>query len=156
MADRVIDDSVLDEDDKKKFRKVETMIPEGLIKDMGLDIDDDDDDEEEEDYDEQRPDDDQQFSHIIRVGNKSKPHKLAYHIVKCLQKYEVAETQSIGPVALSKAILAIVVAESIVSQYTTCEKLCIIPCIRKPKMRNGEEKTALRLRVVPVHIHNLK
>jgi len=94
--------------------------------------------------------------HLIRVGNLSNPNKLAYHIVKCIQMYGIAETQSIGPVALSKAIMAIVRAESIVSQYTTCEKLCVLPCIRKPTMRNGEERTALRLRIVPVHIQHLR
>ena len=100
--------------------------------------------------------DDKLPGHLIRVGNSSNPNKLAYHIVKCIQMYGIAETQSIGPSALSKAIMAIVRAESIVSQYTTCEKLCILACIRKPTMRNGEERTAIRLRVVPVHIQHLK
>ena len=133
-----------------KFRKAEHLRTEEI-----LDINESDIDDEEletmmdDDSDETTP------SHLTRVGKTSNPNKLAYHIVRCIQEFQIAELQSIGPVALSKAMMAIVRAESIITQYTTCEKLIVIPCIRKPKMRNGDERTAIRLRVMPVHIMHL-
>jgi len=138
------------EEEKPKFRRVENIEPDEVP-----DLEWNDDDMEDIPNDGGH-EDDKVPPHLIRVGNSSNPNKLAYHIVKCIQKFGIAETQSIGPAALSKAMMAIVRAESIVSQYTTCEKLCILACIRKPTMRNGEERTAIRLRVVPVHIQYLR
>ncbi len=151
------DEPIVQPEEKQKFRRAEHIRAEMIV-----DVDDEDvdvaeleamnDDEAEGiDPDGNGAGDDA----LIRVGKDSNPNKLAYHIVKCIQKYHVAETQSIGPVAHKNALHAIIRAESIISQYTTCERLAIVPCFRKPRMRNGEERTAIRLRVMPVHIKHL-
>ena len=142
------------EDKENKFKRVEQIENDDVF--LSEDSGEWSDVEMKEGEDGDVQESDASVPHLVRVGKTSNPSKLSYHIVRCIQQFGIAETQSIGPQALSKALLAIVGAESIVSQYTTCEKLCIIPCIRKPTMRNGEERTAIRLRIVPVHIQHLR
>ena len=152
--DMIVEENSEEESSEKKnpkFKKLSEVL-ESVAEFGGIEMGND---EEVVDFDEENETEDIP-GHLIRVSNQSKPEKLAYHIIRCIQMYGIAETQSIGAPALSKALFAIVRAEGLAAQYTTNERLCVIPCIRKPTMRNGEERTAIRLRILPVLLQHLR
>lgn len=88
--------------------------------------------------------------HIIRVKSDSHVERLAFHIVNTIKEDGVAICQAIGAAANQRVDLAVIAAQSIVVRYNPTSSLVCVGAIRKPKMDNGDERTAIRKRIFPI------
>jgi len=93
----------------------------------------------------------------IRCSNMTDPNKLGFYIVARIYQHGYVEIQTIGPKALSKAMLAIMRANCIVARYSSSVKLVAIPNVRKvfiddQQTGTRQERTALLTRIIPVPI----
>ncbi|MFA7153613.1 MAG: stage V sporulation protein S [Methanoregulaceae archaeon] len=90
--------------------------------------------------------------HVIRVGADTNVERLAFHIVHTLKTQgNVAIAQAIGPAANQKVDLAVVAAQGIIIKHAPTQILVTLPAIRKPRMDNGEERTAIRKRIFSIN-----
>ena len=88
---------------------------------------------------------------LIKCGNNTDPNKLAYFIAREFEEMaDHVEIQSIGPKALSKAMLAIVRLQGIVAPYIVGSTLVTRVSVRKLQLPNNEERTAIRIRLFPI------
>lgn len=88
---------------------------------------------------------------IIKCGSSTDPNALAYYIGREFEeKADCVVIQTIGPKALSKAILAIVQLKSIVAPYIDGYTLVCRFSVRKLMLPGEEERTAIRTRLFPV------
>lgn len=87
---------------------------------------------------------------IIRCSSHTDPNKLGWFIVRLLNERPFVQIQTIGPPALAKAGMAIVRAQAICSQYSAGSILVRRDSIRIIKLRNGDEKTAVLMRIWPI------
>lgn len=89
---------------------------------------------------------------VIRVGADTHVERLAFHIVNTIKDQGgVAVVQAIGPAANQRVDLAVVIAQSIIIKHAPTQLLVILPAIRKPRMDNGEERTAIRKRIFSIN-----
>ena len=89
-------------------------------------------------------------TNFIKCGSNTDPNSLAYYIAMEFQKTKYVVIQTIGPRALSKAILSIVKLKSIVAPYIDGHTLVSRFSVRKLQLPNGEERTAIRTRLFSV------
>jgi len=89
--------------------------------------------------------------HVIRVGADTNVERLAFHIVHTIKMQGVAIAQAIGPAANQKIDLAVIAAQGIIIKHAPTQILVSLPAIRKPKMDNGEERTAIRKRIFSIN-----
>ena len=93
-------------------------------------------------------DDNKEF---IKCGSNTDPNALAYYIAREFEsKADCVIIQTIGPKALSKAILAIIRLKAIVAPYIDGSTLVCRFSVRKLLLPNGEERTTIRTRLFPV------
>jgi stage V sporulation protein SpoVS len=88
---------------------------------------------------------------VIRVGADTNVERLGFHIVNTIKSSSVAIVQAIGPAANQKVDLAVIAAQGIIIKYAPTQILVALPAIRKPKMDNGEERTAIRKRIFSIN-----
>ena len=88
---------------------------------------------------------------VIRVGAETNVERLAFHIVNTIKESTVAIVQAIGPAANQKVDLAVIAAQGIIIKHAPTQILVTLPAIRKPKMDNGEERTAIRKRIFSIN-----
>lgn len=88
---------------------------------------------------------------VIRVGAETNVERLAFHIVNTIKVQSVAIVQAIGPAANQKVDLAVIAAQGIIIKHAPTQILVSLPAIRKPKMDNGEERTAIRKRIFSIN-----
>lgn len=88
---------------------------------------------------------------VIRVGAETNVERLAFHIVNTIKSSGVAIVQAIGPAANQKVDLAVIAAQGIIIKHAPTQILVTLPAIRKPKMDNGEERTAIRKRIFSIN-----
>lgn len=92
-------------------------------------------------------------SDIIKCGSETDPEALAFYIATQLEdenKPEYVIIQTIGPKALSKAILAIISLKSKIAPYLDGQTLVARFSIRKLQMPENQERTAIRIRLFGV------
>ena len=90
---------------------------------------------------------------IIKCGSETDPESLAFYIATQLEdenKPEYVIIQTIGPKALSKAILAIISLKSKTAPYLDGQTLVSRFSIRKLQMPENQERTAIRIRLFGV------
>lgn len=88
---------------------------------------------------------------FIKCGSETDPNSLAFYIAKEFEtKADCVIIQTIGPKALSKAILAIIRLKSIVAPYIDGSTLVARFSVRKLQLANGEERTTIRTRLFPI------
>ncbi len=90
-------------------------------------------------------------NNFIKCGSETDPNSLAFYIAKEFEtKSDCVIIQTIGPKALSKAILAIIRLKSIVAPYIDGSTLVARFSVRKLQLANGEERTTIRTRLFPI------
>ena len=89
--------------------------------------------------------------YFIKCGSNTDPNALAYYIAREFEsKADCVIIQTIGPKALSKAILSIIRLKSIVAPYIDGSTLVCRFSVRKLQLPNGEERTTIRTRLFPI------
>ncbi len=83
---------------------------------------------------------------ILKVSSKSSPNAVAGALAGVLREKGVAEMQVIGAGALNQAIKAIAIARGFVAP-SGLDLICV-PAFTDIQV-NGEERTAIKLRVEP-------
>lgn len=86
-------------------------------------------------------------TNLIKCGSNTDPNSLAYYIARRFEKTNFVIIQTIGPRALSKAILAIIRLKSIVAPYIDGSTIVARFSIRKLQLPHEEERTAIRIRL---------
>lgn len=90
---------------------------------------------------------------FIKCGSETDPESLAFFIATQLEdpnKPEYVIIQTIGPKALSRAILAIISVKSKIAPYLDGQTLVTRFSIRKLQMPENQERTAIRIRLFAV------
>ena len=88
---------------------------------------------------------------FIKCGSNTDPNALAYYIAREFEtNSDCIIIQTIGPKALSKAILSIVQLKSIIAPYIDGSTLVTRFSVRKLQLPNNEERTAIRTRLFTV------
>lgn len=87
---------------------------------------------------------------IIRCSSHTDPNKLGWFLTKLIGERPYVQIQTIGPPALAKAGMAIIRAQALCSQYSAGSVLVRRDTVRIIKFRNGEEKTAVLIRIWPI------
>jgi stage V sporulation protein SpoVS len=89
---------------------------------------------------------------VCPVRSDTAPSKLAFHLINLLSRQDYVELQSIGPAALSKAILAFVHAKTIAAANSDGTVLVMRASVRTITLRTQEERTAIRLRIFGIPV----
>lgn len=90
---------------------------------------------------------------FIKCGSHTDPNALAFYIARQFESEDVKDCiiiQTIGPQALSKAIMAIIRLKGIVAPYIDGSTLVSRFSVRKLQLPNGEERTSIRTRLFPI------
>lgn len=141
-------------DDTTKAENVETEKPfkkgRGKYKEQGFDTSGMEDLVDQTVILEEEPPTDGSIPEIIRCSSHTDPTKLGYFIARLFEERPFVQIQTIGPPALSKAGMAIIRAQAVCSQYSAGSVLVRRDSIRIIRLRNGEEKTAVLIRLWPI------
>lgn len=90
---------------------------------------------------------------FVKCGSETDPESLAFYIATQLEdpnKPEYVIIQTIGPKALSRAVLSIISLKSKVAPYFDGQTLVTRFSIRKLQMPENQERTAIRIRLFAV------
>jgi len=88
---------------------------------------------------------------VIKCGSNTDPNKLAFHIARELESNsDCIIIQTMGPKALSKAIMAIVRLKSIIAPYIDGSTIVARFSVRKLQLPDNEERTIVRTRLFPI------
>lgn len=88
---------------------------------------------------------------VIKCGSNTDPNKLAFHIAREFESSsDCIIIQTMGPKALSKAIMSIVRLKSIIAPYIDGSTIVARFSVRKLQLADNEERTIIRTRLFPI------